>query len=86
MRLTLDGRTQSFWSIDFRDDQAAMLQNNFPLSDTRIFLSAMLSWQPFGGPVRLAALFEDVIRDSSLPGYVVHSSERRVVGLLSLVF
>ena len=86
VRLTLDGRTQSFWSIDFRDDQQAMLQNNFSLSDTRIFLSAMLSWQPLGGPIRLASVFEDVIRDSSLLGYVVHSNERRVVGLLSLVF
>jgi hypothetical protein len=86
VRLTLDGRTQSFWSIDFRDDQAAMLQNNFPLWDTRVFLSAMLSWQPLGGPVRLAAVFEDVVRDSSLPGYASRSSERRVVGLLSLVF
>jgi hypothetical protein len=86
VRLTLDGRSQSFWSIDFRDDQQAMLQNNFPLRDTRLFLSAMLSWQPFGGPVRLAAAFEDVVRDSSLPGYEADSNERRVVGLLSLVF
>jgi hypothetical protein len=46
----------------------------------------MLSWQPFGGPVRLAAAFEDVVRDSSLPGYEANSNERRVVGLLSLVF
>jgi hypothetical protein len=86
VRLTLDARTQSFWSIDFRDDQQAMIQNNFPLRDTRIFLSAMASWQPFGGPIRLAAVFEDVARDSSLPGYAANGDERRGVGLLGLCF
>jgi hypothetical protein len=85
-RLTLDGRSQSFWSIDFRDDQQDKVENNFTLRDTRLFLSAMTSWQVFGGPVRLAAAFESIIRDSGLPGYAANSEERRVVGLLSLVF
>ncbi len=86
VRLTLDGRSQSFWSIDFRDDHQAMLEDNFSLRDTRLFLSAMLSWQPFGGPVRLAAALEDVVRDSSLPGYAAQADERRAVGLLGLCF
>jgi hypothetical protein len=86
IRLTLDGRSQSLWSIDFRDDQQDLIQNNFSLRDTRVFLSAMASWQVFGGPVRLAVAFEDIIRDSKLPGYAVDSDERRVIGLLSLVF
>ena len=86
VRLTLDGRTESLWSINFRDDQQSKIQNNFALHDTRLFLSAEASWQPFGGPVRLAAELDDVVRDSHLPGYHVRSDERRVLGSILLVF
>ena len=86
VRLTLDGRSQSFWSIDFRDDQQAAIQENVSLQDSRLFLSAVASLQPFGGPVRFAAAFEDIIRDSHLPGYRTRLDERRVVGSILLVF
>ncbi len=86
VRLTLDGRGQALWSINFRDDLQSGIQNNFSLHDTRLFLSAVASWQPFGGPVRLAAEFDDVVRDSRLPGYHVRSDERRVLGSILLVF
>ncbi|HTB59995.1 MAG TPA: DUF3943 domain-containing protein [Polyangia bacterium] len=86
LRLTLDGRSQSLWSFNLGDDQQAELQNNFSLRDTRLYLSAIASWQPFGGPVRLALAFDDVIRDSRLPGTLVSSDERRVLGSILLVF
>ena len=86
LRLTLDGRSQSLWSINFRDDQQSSIQNNFSLHDTRLFFSAMASWQLFGGPVRIAGAFEDVVRDSHLPGYAARSNERRGVGSIILAF
>jgi hypothetical protein len=86
VRLRLDGRSQSLWSFNLGDDQQAEIQNNFSLRDTRLFLSAIASWQPFGGPVRLALAFDDVIRDSRLPGSLVGSDERRILGSLLLVF
>ena len=86
VRLTLDGRSQSLWSFNLGDDQQGELQNNFSLRDTRLFLSAIASWQPFGGPVRLALAFDDVIRDSRLPGTVVRLDERRILGSILLVF
>ncbi len=86
LRLTLDGRSQSFWSFNSGDDRQSDIQNNFSLRDTRLFLSAVASWQPFGGPVRLALAFDDVARTSRLPGYLVRSDERRFLGSLLLVF
>jgi hypothetical protein len=74
------------WSINFRDDQQSKIQSNFSLHDTRLFLSAVASWQPFGGPVRLAAEFDDVVRDSHLPGFHVRSDERRAIGAIVLAF
>jgi hypothetical protein len=86
VRLTLDGRSESLWSFNVSDDRQDQLQDNFRLRDTRLFLSAIASWQPFGGPVRLALAFDDVIRDSRLPGTLVSSDERRILGSILLVF
>jgi hypothetical protein len=86
VRLTLDGRSQSFWSFNSDDDRQSTIQNNFSLRDTRLFLSAVASWQPLGGPVRLALAFDDDVRDSRLPGYRFRSNERRGVGSVILVF
>ena len=86
VRLRLAGRTQSFWSFNRDDDHQGQLQDNFSLHDTRLYLSAVASVQPLGGPVRLALTFDDIARDSTLPGYQVKSSERRVAASVLLVF
>jgi Domain of unknown function (DUF3943) len=86
VRLTVAGRSQSFWSFNSDDDHQSAIQNNFSLHDTRLFLSAVASLQPFGGPIRLALTADDVTRDSRLPGYLVRSDERRIVGSVVLVF
>jgi len=86
VRLTLDGRSQSFWSFNSDDDLQDAIQNNFSLHDTRLFLSAVASVQPFGGPIRLALAFDDEARESRLPGYLLRSNERRGVGSVILVF
>ena len=86
MRLRLDGRSQLFWSFNSDDDRQNTIQNNFSLHDTRLFLSAVASWQPLDGPVRLALELDDDARESDLPGYRVQSDERRGVGSIILVF
>ncbi len=86
VRLTLDGRSQSFWSFNTDDERQSTIQNNFSLHDTRLFLAAVASWQPLGGPVRLAFEFDDDARDSSLLGYRVRSDEWRGIGSIFLVF
>ena len=86
VRLTLDGRSQSFWSFNSDDDYQSTIQNNFSLRDSRLFLSAVASWQPLGGPVRLALAFDDDARESHLPGYRTQADERRGVGSIILVF
>lgn len=86
VRLRLAGRTQSFWSFNADDDHQGEIQNNFSLHDTRLFLSAVASVQPLGGPVRLALTFDGIARESSLPGYLVRSDERRIAGSIILVF
>ena len=86
LRLTLDGRSQSFWSFNRDDERQSSIQNNFSLRDTRRFLSAVASWQPLGGPVRLALEFDDDTRESSLLSTRVRADERRGVGSVLLVF
>jgi hypothetical protein len=86
LRLHFDGRGQNFWSFNSLDDHQSELQNNFSLSDTQIFLTASAALRPFGGPVRLTVEFDDVMRDSHLPGTAVTSTEHRFVGAASLVF
>lgn len=86
VRLTLDGRSQSFWSFNSDDERQSTIQNNFSLHDTRLFLSVVASWQPLGGPVRLAFEFDDDARESGLLGDQVRSDERRGIGSVILVF
>ncbi len=86
VRLRLDGRGQDIWSFNSADDNQAQLQNNFPLHDTQAFLSASGSLQPSGGPFRLTMEFDDILRDSRLPGTVVKSNEQRIIGSAALVF
>ena len=86
VRLTLAGRTQSFWSFNSDDDRQNQIQNNFSLHDTRLFLSTVASVQPLGGPLRLALAFDGVARSSRLLGYLVRSDEQRIVGSIILVF
>jgi hypothetical protein len=85
-RVQFDGRGQNFWSFNSADDHQAQLQNNFSLYDTQIFLTASAALQPFGGPVRLTFEFDDIQRDSRLPGTVATSTERRLGGVAVLVF
>ena len=86
VRLTLGGRGQTFWSFNTDDERQSSIQDNFSLRDTRLYLSAVASWQPFGGPIRLAAEFDDDARDSRLPGTRVWLNEWRTVGSVLLVF
>jgi hypothetical protein len=86
VRLRFDGRSQSFWSFNFADDQQERLQNNFSLHDTQLFLNGTLAWQPLAGPVRLAVELDDIPRRSELPGTLVTSTEHRTMASVGLVF
>jgi hypothetical protein len=85
VRLRLDGRTQSIWSFNRDDNHQGDIQDNFTLHDRQAFLTAIAAWQPFGAPVRLTLELDDIIRDSSLPGTAVKSTEHRVIGAVVLL-
>jgi hypothetical protein len=86
VRLRFDGRGQHLWSFNSADDHQGQIQNNFPLHDAQLFLTASAALQPVGGPFRLAIELDDILRRSSLPGTLVTSSEHRIVGSAALVF
>jgi Domain of unknown function (DUF3943) len=85
VRLRLDGRSQSIWSFNRDDNHQGQIQNNFSLHDTQTFLTATAAWQPFSAPARLTLELDDIIRDSSLPGTVVTSTEHRIIGAVVLL-
>jgi len=84
LRLTLDGRAASYWSFNGDDTNQGRIQNNFALHDTRVYLRAIATLQPFGGPIRLAAEADEDIRDSTIPGTAFHSDEQRLLGTVIL--
>jgi hypothetical protein len=86
VRLRFDGRGQNLWSFNSADDHQSQIQNNFSLRDAQAFLTAGAALQPFGGPARLSVELDDILRQSSLPGTVVTSSEHRITGSATLVF
>jgi hypothetical protein len=85
LRLRLDGRGQNLWSFNSADDQQSKLQNNFSLHDDQAFLTASGAVQPLGGPVRLSVELGDILRESSLPGTRVTSTEHRIIIAATLV-
>jgi hypothetical protein len=86
LRLRFDARGQQLWSFNFADDQQGQLQNNFALHDSQLFLAGTAALQPLGGPFRLGLEMDDILRESTLPGTTVRSSEQRIIGSATLVF
>jgi hypothetical protein len=85
-RLAFDGRAASYWSINADDTNQSRIQDNFSLHDTRVYLREYATLQPLGGPIRLAVEADEELRDSSIPGTVFTSEERRLIGSVVLVF
>ena len=79
-------RLQSFWSIDRGGKHQGEITNNFPMSDSRLSFQATAAARPFAGPLRLAAGYEQLRRQSGLPGYRSVEVGRRGTLSLLLVF
>jgi hypothetical protein len=85
-RLAVAGRAGTFWSFDSDDTNQSRIQDNFPLRDTRLFLRAVASLQPRGGPLRFAIEFDDDVRESWIPTATLSFVEKRLLGSALLVF
>jgi Domain of unknown function (DUF3943) len=84
VRIGLEGRMATFWSIDHGYSNQSEIENNFSLRDTRLFTRAIVSVRLLGGPLRLALEFDDDLRDSRIPGTAVRSNERRFLASVAL--
>jgi len=73
----LRARAGAYWSIDSGDRNQALLTDNFSLRDQRIYLRAAATLRILGGPLRAALAFDQINRDSQLPGSSYSGVERR---------
>jgi hypothetical protein len=76
--LLFDGRTGWFRSFDAGDRYQGRIQNNFSLTDTRVFLRATATVRPFAGPLRFALGVDRTNRESRLLAYAASVDETRV--------
>jgi hypothetical protein len=85
-RLAVGGRGGTYWSFNSGDTNQKLIQDNFALRDTRLFLHAAASLQPHGGPAGISIELDDDIRESAIPGVDLSFVERRLIGSALLVF
>ena len=67
----------AYWSINSGDRNQGQLTDNFSLRDERIYLRAAATLRILGGPLRAALAFDQINRDSQLPGSSYSGVERR---------
>jgi hypothetical protein len=73
----LRARVGAYWSINGDDRNQGQITDNFSLQDQRIHLRAATTLRILGGPLRAALAFDQINRDSQLPGSWYRSIERR---------
>ena len=74
----LRARVGAYWSINSDDRYQGEITDNFSLHDQRIYLRAAATLRILGGPLRAALAFDQINRDSQLPGSSYSGVERRV--------
>ena len=74
----LRARGGAYWSINSDDRYQGQITDNFSLHDQRIYLRAAATLRILGGPLRGALAFDQINRDSQLPGSSYSGVERRV--------
>ncbi len=74
----LRARVGAYWSINSDDRYQGQITDNFSLHDQRIYLRAAATLRILGGPLRAALAFDQINRDSQLPGSSYSGVERRV--------
>jgi len=75
--LLLQGRIAGFWSINGDDRFQEKITDNFSLSDQRTEMHAAVRAPLFRGPLVVSISADQLDRQSELPGFRVHSRERR---------
>ena len=73
----LRARVGAYWSINSDDRYQGQITDNFSLHDQRIYLRAAGTLRILGGPLRAALAFDQINRDSQLPGSSYSGVERR---------
>jgi hypothetical protein len=73
----LRARVGVYWSINSDDRYQGQITDNFSLHDQRIYLRAAGTLRILGGPLRAALAFDQINRDSQLPGSSYRGVERR---------
>ena len=78
IELYLRARVGAYWSIDRDDRHQGEITDNFSLRDQRVYLRAAGTLRILGGPLRGALAFDQIHRDSQIPGSSYSGVERRV--------
>jgi hypothetical protein len=86
LRLVLDGRGASYWSIDHDDPHQSQMRNEFALWDGRLNLAATAAVRPFHGPVSVGVAATSADRESHAAGYATTVRERRLTGDVDMTF
>jgi hypothetical protein len=86
LRLVLDGRGASYWSIDHDDPNQSQLRNGFALWDGRLNLAAAAAVRPFHGPVSVGVAAASADREGHAAGYAATVRERRLTGDVDMTF